>query len=148
MRLLRSVMLSLLAGLLQCVAVVPPCGADTCAVPSQNHQTLQSAIDDTRCTEIDLAAGIFVESPSIARSLVILGAGSEHTRIIGSMVVGAGDVELNDIRISDSREPLSVGSGAQLGGTGLVVLTESVATPIFTDGFESGTTAFWSSTNG
>ena len=46
----------------------------TCSVPSTAHATLQTAVDDATCGTIDLAANVFNENVTIARSMIIKGS--------------------------------------------------------------------------
>nr|MDP9147628.1 hypothetical protein [Acidobacteriota bacterium] len=59
----------LLAGFLPLTA-----HAATCLVPSVNYPTIQSAVNDSGCTTINVAAGLYVENVAIARSLTLNGA--------------------------------------------------------------------------
>lgn len=58
-----------------------PADAAVCDVPSPTYSTIQSAVDDPQCTEIDVAAGSYEEVVVISRSLMLSGAGSEHTSV-------------------------------------------------------------------
>ena len=119
------------SGLVLMIAVVSPCAAAVCTVPSAPHPAIQEAVDDLACTEIVLAAGTFVEEVVIDRDLVITGASSPTTRIEGRVVV-EGDttqVGLHDLTI-DASAPTAAGcftealvsrGGAQLGANDVVV---------------------------
>ncbi|HSV63940.1 MAG TPA: hypothetical protein VLH83_11405 [Chthoniobacterales bacterium] len=48
--------------------------AATCSVPSVSYPTIQSAVDDTSCTIVNVAPGIYAENIFIARSLTLNGA--------------------------------------------------------------------------
>jgi hypothetical protein len=56
-----------------------PAFADLCPVPSLSHVTIQAAVDDPACTEIEVAAGTFIESVVIPRDLVLRGASTTAT---------------------------------------------------------------------
>jgi hypothetical protein len=45
--------------------------AETCHVPSAVYPTIQTAVDAPACSPIVVAAGVFVESPVISRSLTL-----------------------------------------------------------------------------
>lgn len=90
--------------------------AVTCAVPSVAYPTIQSAVDDALCDEIDVAAGNYTESVSIERSLTLRGAGDEQTILDGE----------------NSRRPLVVGLSASpvidnLVGASVYVYIEDLA---------------------
>jgi hypothetical protein len=126
----------------------PPAQAATCQVPSGSYQSIQSAIDDPACTEIVLAAQVFVESPVIERDLTMDGAGSTETFIEGQVQVSGGPVVIQELQISAppgaATEALWAHSGAQLSGFDLVVINGRWVA-LFADGFESGDTSAWSS---
>lgn len=48
--------------------------AATCSVPSLAYPTIQSAVDDSTCTTINVAPGVYTENVSISRSLTLNGA--------------------------------------------------------------------------
>ncbi len=52
--------------------------APDCAVPGE-YPTIQAAIDDVACSNVNVAAGTFSEGLAISRSVVISGAGSGAT---------------------------------------------------------------------
>jgi len=114
-----------------------------CTVPSPSHPSIQAAVDDVGCGEIDVAAGTYVEAPVIARSLVLTGAGSGQTFIQGGIEVSAGTVALAGLHLSAAGEGLRSHSGAAVSGFDLEVVSGFVATPLFADGFEDGTTGAW-----
>jgi len=132
--------------------------ADLCPVPSSSHVTIQAAVDDPACTEIELAAGAFIESVVIPRDLVLRGASTTATVIEGQVTVQGGSTQahIEDLTIDGSAagvggtldQALLVGGGARIAGSGLVVLNAATDLhPIFTDGFESGSTSAWSGTS-
>ena len=142
MRLIRSTRPLLLAAVM--LVGVTPAGAATCNVPSATHTDIQTAVDDIGCAPIVIAAGTFIESVMIARSVNLTGAGSGQTFIQGQVQISDGTVHLAGIHLSAAGEALWVHSGAEVSGFDLVVVSGLVETPIFTDGFESGGTGEWS----
>lgn len=62
--------------------------AATCNVPTPEHPTIQSAVDDLACDTIIVAAGVYVENVMINRQLTLSGAGD--TTIIHPMAAGPG----------------------------------------------------------
>lgn len=131
-----------------------PCvaGAVVCDVPAA-YLTVQAAVNDANCTEIVLAAQSFSETVTIARSLTLRGAGSSASTLAGSVsIVGSGvavDVRrlTVDATSSGAAQALSIDFEAEVAARDLVTRNGDGATPsIFTDGFESGDTAVWSST--
>ena len=53
--------------------------AATCSVPSLAYPTIQSAVDDSTCTTINVAPGVYTENVSINRSLTLNGAQAGQT---------------------------------------------------------------------
>lgn len=64
---------SLLIALLVAAAAASA-GAATCSVPSTGYPTIQSAVDDSTCTAVNVAAGTYLENVSINRAVVLNGA--------------------------------------------------------------------------
>jgi hypothetical protein len=56
----------------------------TCQVPTTTHPTIQSAVNDSSCQVIVLAAGLFVEQVLINRSVHIHGQGAALTIVDGN----------------------------------------------------------------
>jgi len=132
--------------------------AAVCNVPSAPHPTIQEAVDDVGCTEVVIAAGTYVESVSIDRSLTVSGASTTGTTIEGRLAVtgAATAVSLNDLTIDASApsaagcfaEALDVTGGAGVTSNALVVVNgDGDACLIFEDGFETGNTTAWSGTS-
>jgi hypothetical protein len=138
---LTRVLIAAIAGLASANLAV----AATCNVPSGTHPDIQTAVDDIGCAPIVIAAGTFIESPVIDRSVNLTGAGSGQTFIQGQIQVTAGTVHLDGMYIAAAGEALWSHSGAEVSGFDLVVTSGAVSTVIFTDGFESGGTDAWSS---
>lgn len=142
--------LSLSIILLVCAAKVD---AAPCPVPGP-HATVQEAIDDTDCTEIQLEDQVYTESLSILRAVSIVGATPGTTAIHGMIEIQGANaaVALHDLRVesSCSAGSLVVRARARVTGVRLVVQKDSAApcpalsTVIFEDGFESGNTVSWS----
>src|SRR3712207_569223 len=61
--------------------VAAPAAAATCTVPSASYPTIQSAVNDTSCDVVDVAAGVYAENVTIGRKLVLNGAGMGVTTI-------------------------------------------------------------------
>jgi len=131
--------------------------AAVCNVPSAPYPNIQDAVNDISCTEVVVAAGTFVESVEIDRSLDITGNSSTTTLIEGGVVVtGAGvELTLNDLKV-DASAPSAAGcfpvavevsGGASLTSSNLVAVNaDGDACLIFRDGFETGNTGAWSGT--
>jgi len=131
------------------LALPPPARAAQCTVPSGVHPTIQAAVDDPGCTEIELAAGLFEESPVIDRALTLTGASSTTTTIGGRVEVAAATVALADLGIAAAggfTEALWAHSGAEVSAIDVAVLAGG-APAFFEDGFESGDTSAWASAN-
>lgn len=130
--------------MLGCVMVVGGIEAATCDVPSAPHPTIQSAIDDVSCTDINVAAGPYPEALAIARSLSLQGAGSTQSFVQGGVEVSSGTVNLTGFHLSAAGDALVAHSGAEVSGFDLEVVNGVVETPLFADGFETGDTGAWS----
>lgn len=116
----------------------------TCDVPSGSHPNIQAAVDDSGCGPIVIAAGSYPESVVIARTLNLVGAGSDQTFIQGQVQIFAGAVHLAGMHISAADEALFSTSGAEVSGFDLVVFNGDFEPPLFADGFETGNTDAWS----
>lgn len=153
---------ALLSALLLLLLSATGAAADLCTVPT-SHATIQQALDQPLCTTILLAAGTYAESITIDRSVSLRGAASPPSILAGRvMVTGTGTVAaLADLRVDTSTpglagcfpEAVVVGEGARLLGEHLDVRQADgpggdcdPGGPLFSDGFESGTTEFWSAT--
>lgn len=57
--------------------------AAPCAVPDRRHATIQSAVNDTACSEINVAAGVYSEQLTLNRTggIIIRGVGAGRTII-------------------------------------------------------------------
>lgn len=129
--------------------------AATCSVPSGGYPTIQAAVDDPDCTQIDLQSQAYQEDIAIGRSLAILGVSSSTSIIVGQVQIDGGSsvVTLADLKVDASnaavsgcfRDAVLARGGARLLGSNLEVLNASgIACLLFGDGFEGGTTAAWS----
>ena len=128
--------------------------AAVCTVPG-SHSTVQSAVDDSTCTTINLASQYYHESVYVERSLTVAGP-VDGTAIIEGFVRLAGSetlVQLVNLEVKNGCQPvalIAVG-GAQVDGTNLrTVSSEMLPCPvtiIFSDNFESGNLTAWSSTS-
>ncbi len=131
--------------------------AAVCNVPSGGHPTIQTAVDDTGCTEIVIADQVFVESVDVRRSLTVTGASASTTTVEGRFAVSGATTEiaLNNLTVNAAApsaagcypEGLDVTGGARMTSNALVVINGvGDACLIFGDGFETGTTVAWSAT--
>ena len=136
-----------LSGILILMSIGLPVYPAVCPVPGPAHPTIQSAIDDAACSEIQLAAGVYSESPSISRALDISGDSSSTTLIEGKLSINGVAVGVRALKITNSGEALISTDGAELTGFDLIVQSGVPATMIFNDGFESGGTGGWSITS-
>ncbi len=128
--------------------------AQTCNVPS-TYATIQSAIDDSSCSTIDVATGFYQEALTVTRSLTIVGAGATTVlRDAPVVAVGNGvDVVLDSLRLENGCQPESLlsSSGAFIDAVAVTVAYSSSfgcdrGSSIFQNGFESGDLSRWSST--
>jgi len=152
----RSMVFLALLGVL--ALATPAVDAATCTVPSPAHETIQVAVDDIGCTEIELAAQLFIESVSITRGVVLRGQSSGTTIVQGRLTVtGAStSVGLHTLTIDGSALPvrgcfetaLDVTGGGRVAADDDVVVinTGGGSCPIFADGFETGNSSRWSRT--
>ncbi|MCB0097703.1 MAG: hypothetical protein KDE46_18355, partial [Caldilineaceae bacterium] len=93
--------------------------AVSCTVPSAAYPTIQAAVDDANCDEVNVAAGTYAESVNIPRALTLRGAGDELTILDGQ----------------DSRRPLLIGlsdtqvmdTNFQIGQVAVTVYVENLA---------------------
>jgi hypothetical protein len=130
-----------------------PVAAGVCTVPG-THASIQAAIDDPACTQVDLAAQTYDESIHVPRSLTLAGPGAGGAVVEGlAQVVGAGTtVTFADLAVRNGCDvaSLRVLGGAQVSGSNLEVEhSEALPCPpstIFEDGFESGDTSAWATT--
>ena len=129
--------------------------AVVCQVPSGPYPTIQAAVDNPVCTEIELAAQTFEESVVISRDLEMRGVSTTTTVIEGQVTVqgGSTQVAIEDLTVDGSApgvggsftEALLVEGGAEVNGLRIVVLNATEdPSAIFSDGFESGDTSAWS----
>jgi hypothetical protein len=74
----------LLAGFAGTFAVLSSAQAAPCSVPSARHRTIQSAVNDTTCTEVLLGERIYAEQLSLNRAagITIRGVGAGRTVIV------------------------------------------------------------------
>lgn len=129
--------------------------AQVCLVPSPAYPSVQAAVDDAGCAEIVLAAQELIGSVSISRSLALRGDSSATSTVKGRVTVtgAATDVILGDLTVDGEGcfpVALDIRDGAQItsGHDVVVANTDGGECPIFSDGFERGSTAAWSSTVG
>ena len=55
-------------------AIAVSARANTCSVPSSGYPTIQSAVDDSTCTIVNVAPGLYPENISISRAVTLNGA--------------------------------------------------------------------------
>jgi hypothetical protein len=144
------------AGLAVIILCAATLDAATCTVPSVSHETIQEAVSDIGCTEIELAARVYIESVSLTRSLVLRGQSSAATTIEGRVIVtgAATSVALQSLKIDGSAIPVkgcfevvldATDGGAVSADDDVVVInTRADGCPIFGDSFETGDSARWS----
>ncbi len=129
-----------------------PAQAIVCSVPG-GHPTIQEAVDDPTCTEVELEAGTYEESVQVSRTLMISGPVGRGTVLQGRFTaLGSSTVvDLVDLVVENGCASAALTSlqGARVEGLGLEVVRQtglpcSVET-IFSDGFETGDTSAWSS---
>lgn len=117
--------------------------AGVCSVPG-SHPTIQQAIDDLLCTDIQLAANTYPENFIIDRSLMLSGPPEGGAVVLGQgTVVGVGTaVTLANFRIENgcSNFGLFALLGAEVVGQGIqfVVSSDLPCTigMLFSNGFE------------
>lgn len=84
--------------------------AATCSVPSVAYPTIQSAVNDSGCATINVAAGVYAENVSIPRAVTLLGpnAGTSGADVrgpeanVGSLFITAGDVTVDGFTFSNA----------------------------------------------
>ncbi len=139
-------------------ASATPADAAVCNVPSASHPTIQAAVADLACTEVVVAAGTYVESVDVDRTLEITGASSSTTVVEGRITAtGAGvELALDSLTVDASTpsvagcfwEAIDVSGGAAMTSTDLVAINgDGEACLIFGNGFETGNTGAWSATS-
>jgi nitrous oxidase accessory protein NosD len=130
------------------IAGAGPIAAAVCSVPSAAHGTIQAAVDDSGCTEIQLQAGTYAEAVVIPRSLTLRGDAGGGTLIEGQVLATAGQLEISDLDInglgSTYSEALGSSGGAEVSALNVVVRNGMAESPLFADGFESADTSAWS----
>ncbi len=129
--------------------------AVTCTVPG-SHPTIQAAVDDPTCTQIDLADQTYTESVRLPRSLDVVGPSVGTATVEGRVLaIGASTlVTLTRLEVRNGCDPeaLAAKYGARIEGTDLVVERAAalpcppLAPDIFADDFESGDTGAWTGT--
>lgn len=143
----------LAAALLSTVALLTStaAGAATCTVPG-THARIADAAADATCTQIQLAAQAYPESPIIRRSLSLAGPSGGGAVVQGRLaVVGAGVVvQVATLTVDNGcqGEAMRSSGGARVDADRVrVVLTPGLPClpelP-FSDTFESATTTWWS----
>jgi hypothetical protein len=142
------------------LALPATAAAQICSVPVQ-RPTVQTAVADTSCSEVVLAAGTYPESITITRTVSLTGAGAASSIISGQMrVLGSGTVltlaelavDTTGARAGCYTSAMAVLDGGNARPTQVVVSNAQGAPaspcPLFADGFESGALGAWSGTAG
>lgn len=75
--------------------------AATCSVPSLAYPTIQSAVDDSTCTTINVASGVYTENVTINRSLTLNGAQAGQP-VAGRISGGPAESTLHGANPTDS----------------------------------------------
>lgn len=130
-----------LAALMVVPSVVP---AVECVVPGSAHPTLRSALDDSACSSVVLAAGVYADFARVSRSLHVSGAGSDATVVQGRVeVAGPVEVSIGGLAIANgcAMAGLRVLGGASVSVRDLKISAAPVVCPaasfvILEDGFE------------
>ncbi len=136
------------------VGAAPAALAVPCPVPSGSHPTIQTAVDDPACTEIELGSQTYVESVAIGRTLAVSGVSSSASVIAGRVAIEGATavVTLTELTVDGSHpavagcfvEAVDVDGGARMVGSNIVVVnSDGDGCLIFGDGFEDGTTDAW-----
>ena len=127
-----------------------------CPVPTGTHPTIQSAVDDVACTEIELGSQTYIEDVTIGRTLTVSGVSSAATTIAGRVLINGATsvVSLGELTVDGSHpavagcfvDAVAVEGGARMVGSNIVVVNgDGYACTLFGDGFEDGTTDAWAS---
>jgi hypothetical protein len=107
--------------------------AANCAVPSGTYTTIQSAINDSSCTEIDVAAGTYNEHLFITRTVTIQGDTAsptviDYTGYSGSVIEGNGlTITLNHLTLTGGSQ-IGGGGGLRAVGTSTITLNMNYCT--------------------
>lgn len=120
-----------------------PVFAGVCSVPG-THSTIQAAIDDVGCSDIQLTNQSYFELLQIDRSLTLSGVQDGSAQVIGqvSLIGGTTVASLNDFRIESGCPggALHVSGGAQVSVSDMEVAwasgTPCLADVVFSGGFE------------
>ncbi len=127
-----------------------------CPVPTGAHPTIQDAVDDVGCTEIELGGQTYIEDVTIGRTLMVSGVSAAATTIAGRVLIdgAASVVSLGELTVDGSHpavagcffEAVAVEGGGRMVGSNIgVVNGDGYACTLFGDGFEDGTTDAWAS---
>jgi hypothetical protein len=133
------------------VAAPRPTSAATCTVPG-THPRIAAAVADASCTQIQLAAQTYPESPTIRRSLGLAGPSGGGAIVQGRLAaVGAGVVvQVATLTVDNGcRGEAMVSSGGARVDADRVTVVLTPGSPClpelpFTDTFESAATTWWS----
>jgi predicted outer membrane repeat protein len=111
---------------------VPVAQAATCSVPSGSYGTITAAVNDGTCDTINVAAGNYVETLTINRSLTLQGAGKTSTVIDANgtnrVILISGNnsvvVRINNLRVTggDATPAPTKGNGGGILVTGGAIL--------------------------
>ena len=119
----RLVLMTWLAALAASQAFLPSAqaGAGPCRVPSNAYPTIQAAVNDATCATINVAAGTYPEHVTIARDVMIRGAGQDRTVVDGGrdsqvFTVAGGTVTIKSVTIQNGRAESVVVANHDRGG--------------------------------
>jgi hypothetical protein len=111
-----------------------PAFSNTCDVPSPAYSTIRSAVDDSRCDEVDIAAGTYDETFNIERPVIVSGDPSSPTVIDGGfsgsvVTIGfrTGTATLNDLTFRHGA-PAGPGGGVNIASFTTVVMNRCTIT--------------------
>ncbi|MEY2528894.1 MAG: large repetitive protein [Verrucomicrobiota bacterium] len=126
--------------------------ASTCSVPSAGYPTIQAAVDDTTCSTINVAPGVYAENVSVSRAVTLNGAqagqpvasrtsgGPSESTVIGANPAGPSPVFLvnaSSVTIDGFTIKNTVVTGTALGVEVDSGSVDAVMINDFFDGIES-----------
>src|SRR6266404_659614 len=116
--------------------------AMTCSVPTLTYPTIQSAVNDSICTTINVAAGTYNENVIIPRSLTLNGAhagidargrsGAEsiiNGGVLANITITANGVTVDGFTLNGPSSPGTAAIVMQTGNTGETIQNDIVNNP-------------------